>query len=699
MDMQSQYKLFLQNLQNTFSELTGLTIMVVDRYGELQTDVSWEHELAKKQFEKYILPKDLVNFIKKFENVKDTLLLDAAYGIKIIFTPVKTKENRSIHFVIAGYIDQSKTDEMIADTIRVMPWEESPKAYVELREKIDQIKTMTEAIAIYTKMLDENKTRKAFSNHISTKINTINNGTASIQSVLGTGMFFEEIDFMGLAIKTAKNRFTIETIIGDYNPLIIGYEFEIGEGLMGYAAATEENLFIENMSSDARNRIFAKNKMNVYSLFCFPLFDQNEVIGLLFGGSTQEVITNNDFLYDKFAVCASLMNNFLLKTRLEVKNNDLQVETQLFEDILKVLHSAKDIKKSLYLLIDLSMNFTDFEFSSFVYKTNSNPNQIEILSRGMSDGEIRDYSHKLAKDLMETDFLTQADEWRMKKTSWGVNVMEFPIIIDNSIQGFLSIGYKSDDSISKYNRIRWNLARAARVVFLNNLYQNSSGGNSTELFVKWVEEILLHFRPAQYHRAQQIKITTAKLFMESEMEVSPDIDKIAILSVCGRDLVTNVLKDKELIEQMTEFYNVLDKKSSGNHLIETVAAVWTYYTNDESIEAVRDLGLIHSEIKTTFSSFIKRQKHNDQTIEMTERHTDNSSVPINLGLSKREEEVLAEMMKGLSNKEIGSTLFISEHTVKNHVTNILSKLEVTDRSQAIAKVYQMGFDGNNTTFI
>ncbi|WHT47403.1 LuxR C-terminal-related transcriptional regulator [Sporosarcina thermotolerans] len=659
----------------------------------MQTDISWEHEAAKERFKRYIVPKDLVNFIRKLDNVKDTLLLDAASGIKIIFTPVKTKENRSIYFVIAGYIDKPQTDEMIANTIRVMPWEENPKAYEELSNKIDQIKTMTEAIASFTKMLDENKARKDFSNLISTNLNSINNGSASIQSLLDTGMFFEEIDFMGLAIKTAKHMFTIDTVIGDHNPMLLGYEFETGEGLMGYSAATKENLFIENMSSDARNRVFAKNKMHVFSLFCFPLFDKNEVIGLLFGGSIREVITNNDFLYDKFTICASLMNNYLLKTRMEKNNKDLQVESQLFEDILKVLQSAKDIKKSLYLLIDLSMNFTDFEFSSFVYKTNSTPNQIEILTRGMSEEEIRDYCHELAKKLMDTDFQTQADEWRMKKTSWNVDVLEFPFILDDAVHGILSIGYKSANSIEKYNRILWNLARASRIILFNNLNDNGTSQNSTELFMNWVEEILLHFRPTQYNRAQQIKITTSKFFMEIGIEETSAIDKIAILSVCGRELVTNVLKDKELIERMTEFYNVLDKKSSGSHLIEAVAAVWTYYTNDKSIESVRDLELIHSEIKTTFSSFIKRQKQSDQTIELTEDLTDEPSAPVNLGLSKREEEVLGEMMKGLSNKEIGGTLFISEHTVKNHVTNILSKLGVVYRSQAIAKMYQMGFGG------
>ncbi|PCF65790.1 DNA-binding response regulator [Staphylococcus pseudintermedius] len=51
-------------------------------------------------------------------------------------------------------------------------------------------------------------------------------------------------------------------------------------------------------------------------------------------------------------------------------------------------------------------------------------------------------------------------------------------------------------------------------------------------------------------------------------------------------------------------------------------------------------------------------------------------------LSKRETEVLKEMAKGKTNKEIAETLFVSEKTVKTHVSHIFSKLEVTDRTQA-----------------
>lgn len=62
-----------------------------------------------------------------------------------------------------------------------------------------------------------------------------------------------------------------------------------------------------------------------------------------------------------------------------------------------------------------------------------------------------------------------------------------------------------------------------------------------------------------------------------------------------------------------------------------------------------------------------------------------------LGITSREYEVLQHISSGLSNKEIAEKLFLSESTVKTHVSNLLVKLDAKRRTQAlqIAKDFQI----------
>ncbi|MBN6887701.1 DNA-binding NarL/FixJ family response regulator [Cytobacillus horneckiae] len=86
----------------------------------------------------------------------------------------------------------------------------------------------------------------------------------------------------------------------------------------------------------------------------------------------------------------------------------------------------------------------------------------------------------------------------------------------------------------------------------------------------------------------------------------------------------------------------------------------------------------------------ENQLHPKATTHLLSRISQKSINPIEQ-LTKRELDVLKEITKGKSNKEISAALFITEKTVKTHVSNILSKLEVADRTQAALLAVRNGF--------
>ena len=58
-------------------------------------------------------------------------------------------------------------------------------------------------------------------------------------------------------------------------------------------------------------------------------------------------------------------------------------------------------------------------------------------------------------------------------------------------------------------------------------------------------------------------------------------------------------------------------------------------------------------------------------------------------LTKREREVFELLIKNKTTTEIGNILFISEKTVRNHISNVMQKLDVNGRSQAIIELIRM----------
>lgn len=92
------------------------------------------------------------------------------------------------------------------------------------------------------------------------------------------------------------------------------------------------------------------------------------------------------------------------------------------------------------------------------------------------------------------------------------------------------------------------------------------------------------------------------------------------------------------------------------------------------LEAIRSVNSGKSYIQSNMTMELVKE-FNRVTMHEKEKHEDNN-------LTSREIEVLKLIAEGMINKEIAKQLYISEKTVKNHVSNIFRKLNVSDRTQA-----------------
>jgi DNA-binding NarL/FixJ family response regulator len=132
---------------------------------------------------------------------------------------------------------------------------------------------------------------------------------------------------------------------------------------------------------------------------------------------------------------------------------------------------------------------------------------------------------------------------------------------------------------------------------------------------------------------------------------------------------------------------ILTSFSDKDHVIPAIRAGATGYQlkdiePDELVNAIRSVYRGDNQLHPKVTNHV--MTHLMQGEQKESNHLDE--------LTKREQEVLSEIARGKSNKEIASCLVITEKTVKTHVSNILSKLQLQDRTQAALYAVKHGLD-------
>ena len=189
-----------------------------------------------------------------------------------------------------------------------------------------------------------------------------------------------------------------------------------------------------------------------------------------------------------------------------------------------------------------------------------------------------------------------------------------------------------------------------------------------------------------------------RLGLKSFFELQDDIEEVTE-ATNGREGVEKALESRPDVIMM----DIVMPEMSGIDATLAILKEWpeakililTSYLDNEKIYPVLDAGAKGYMLKTSSAEEILRAIYKveqgelaietevSQKVEYRKNH-----VELHDDLTARERDILALLTKGYENQRIADELFISLKTVKTHVSNILSKLEVSDRTQAVVYAFQ-----------
>ena len=134
---------------------------------------------------------------------------------------------------------------------------------------------------------------------------------------------------------------------------------------------------------------------------------------------------------------------------------------------------------------------------------------------------------------------------------------------------------------------------------------------------------------------------------------------------------------------------LIKEQSPSTHVI-----ILTSFEDDQLIHQAIDAGALSYLLKDVdaaiLAAAVQKAANGEAVIHPRVAQRLKQTRQNDLGLSPREKEVLGLMAEGMSNQSIASHLHIGEKTVKSHVSNVLAKLGVNDRTQAAVYAWKHG---------
>ncbi|MDF1510572.1 LuxR C-terminal-related transcriptional regulator [Robertmurraya sp. DFI.2.37] len=689
----------LQNLQDGYAHLLDLMVVLVDEKRLLKTKISY----PKKNCEE-LLVQQMIASIPNLTKIKSTIYIEVLPGLKVLAAPIITNRQERL-YLIGGMLVE---DEIFDALKKYLQEHEEGAVFLHNLQSVKVVSNGEKARILATFQQLSSSIQSLYQNQVYVDAfhNKILNAKWAVENITDERFNLDiliqqfknlnpDLSFVGIAVHKEEERYLIQHFAGQNMDKVLGIEVALGEGFLGQVIVTEEYSYWTHIQEDPRLVTYRKYGLSPRSLFCQPIKVGNQTKGLLFGGSEKE-----EGLFDPvdISILTSFIGVFMVQQSLKESSNHHFLQLSTFNEIFSVMTKVNNVKRVLYILIDMGMNILSGSFACVLFKEIQVQNKLSLLSRGMKNEQLGEYGRDLGKRHFSNK-LVERTKGMFHELASGELVYEMPITFRSELFGVLSIGVRSKDEVKPYIPFLSSLGIAGGISIY--LLQKELAQHSDEKLVNLLTRLLEKNEREKYRQSVEAR----KLVAEFAKEIGLNAQQInALENACTlifyeQEILQDAISDKETMELMQHYYQAQEWKKVEKHLVKLLFIIFERV--GEKLAQPLQQQLQNDPLYKTFEEWEARNYMTEIEIPFGQENdmelgVGQEEIKLKLNLSNREMEVLHQVLKGLNNREIAQSLFISDHTVKNHMTNILQKLGVTDRSQAIAKVYQMGYTPQNS---
>jgi len=682
----------IQNLLQIFSTSSGFPVSVINKDGQILLSVNKVNETP------FYKIRDVDSFQKEIISTgqlisKSTIFSwhEETLNLKFILSPIISSTKTNYLLVAGPFLEESKKNDLVDLSMTSVNQEEK----TELVNKIDSITFMIKSFEENEKRTQVQRKIIDILTHIRQSKGNLIENDQFLSHLFAQILQLNRIDFIGLSEKIDHAKFMIKAVQGQSIEQLKGNTFYIGEGLLGKAVVLGENMFLSDTGLTNRSDFFQQFHLYPNQLFIFPIKKNGIVEGLMFGGTTEDRMISQELL-DILQFIVHLYSERKASDEALKHEKHLQLAFYGLLDLLEVALHTEDVKNIMYKVLDFCQSINNHHFSSFTVDNG------ETISRGALNDPLLEEHKKVCHELIREGSNLQ----QLKRIYEQSMVFHQPIFVEKNCIGMLTVELKDR---KKNEEVSMSLHIIARLL---SRCIKMEQHNDEELDHNHLETInLLHDSLEELNKQNYLNTLEAmKIVKKLSQSLSiPETSVEQLMNACKvmtyrLEFLKSKLKNSKVLHLLEESMDVSTKQV--NKSIEVKMITYIYQTIVKRIDKNLALSFLDDEMKMAIqqvspdletrmeenhSSSLKQAEEMELADEQINDLVDIKSVILELKLTSREKEILFLILEGLNNQEVGSYLNISVHTVKNHITNIFKKLNVTDRVQAMAKIYRIKY--------